>query len=376
MESRAAPTAVLCPIEVPQVVLGAVDADPSRHVPEPCASLAQCLELPPALRRMNFRVPEGCEADCLLRLPSPGGGDCLELALPHGLAAGDAASALQSADGRWRVVRRPDRFAFLPPEGCEAGETLRLQLPDGTFLGFEVPEEALGNLVELRREGEAWLLEQVCVLPEVGRTPKQSEVLRGPYAAALELLSTGGHLQGLPVDGEGMLQVNVPFCGRFQEYCLLGDFIAEHCLTLPGVRGARLLGVESLDSYYQEWAIAQQWFRRHHPGIEVHLLVRDLTEHPLPEAGLTIALHPEVTRGGGWFPIMGSVIRSARRGLCVIATFYEDEMRTALNMVDMYRTDGRTAKVVQNPYYERLPAGDAPPSERMRHLILLPPNAE
>ena len=70
-------------------------------------------------------------------------------------------------------------------------------------------------------------------------------------------------------DADGMLVVNVPFCGRFQEYAILGNFLAEHCLPLPGVRGIKIFAADSLDKYYYDWAIAKRWFAEFHPQIEV-----------------------------------------------------------------------------------------------------------
>ena len=73
----------------------------------------------------------------------------------------------------------------------------------------------------------------------------------------------------MKADAQGMLVVNVPFCGRFQEYALLGNFLAEHCLTLPGVRGIRIFATDSQDKFYYDWAVAKRWFAEFHPQIEV-----------------------------------------------------------------------------------------------------------
>ena len=181
-----------------------------------------------------------------------------------------------------------------------------------------------------------------------------------------------GHIGRNPqADDDGMLVVNVPFCGRFQEYAMLGNFLAEHCLPQLGLRGARILGCDSLDCYYYEWAVAKRWFAEFHPQIEVQLQVRDLQHDPLPQAGLTIALHPEVTWGGPWFPIMGSVFRAAQSGVCLIASFFEDEVKTLKNMVDIYGDPTVECEEVSNPFYAST-EGDLT-SKRMRFLMLLHP---
>ena len=69
-------------------------------------------------------------------------------------------------------------------------------------------------------------------------------------------------------DADGMLIVNVPFCGRFQEYAMLGLFLAERCLSLPGVCGAKIFATDTSDKYHFEWAVAKRWFSEFYPTIE------------------------------------------------------------------------------------------------------------
>merc|ERR1712232_1437051 len=116
------------------------------------------------------------------------------------------------------------------------------------------------------------------------------------------------------------------------------------------VRGIDILASEVSDAYSFPWAVASRWFSKIHPQIRLRMCVRDLAITALPIAGLTLAIHPEVTKGGCWFPIVGSVIRS-NGGLCVFATFYEEEMQTVLNMVDMYAVEDTEVEVLENPYY-------------------------
>merc|ERR1711933_129407 len=185
------------------------------------------------------------------------------------------------------------------------------------------------------------------------------EYVCGPYSAALQLVKGMPCLESIPVSRDGVLQVNVPFCGRFQEYVQLCDFVAEHCLSRPGIRKAIIFGTEALDTYYYDWGLAQKWCSKVHPQIELNICVRDLSEDPLPMAGLTIGIHPEVTKGGYWFPIIGSLVKSTIGGLCLFATFYEDEMQTIINMINMYKSENSKVEVINNPYYDVHPTPEA-----------------
>ncbi|CAJ1365620.1 unnamed protein product, partial [Effrenium voratum] len=188
-------TTKLCKIEVPKVVLGKED-DPSLPVPPVC-TWKQCLELPVPTKRLAFPVPPNSEPGCLLRIPlkgaqADGDGDSasLGLTLPQNLRPGDAAVALQR-DGAWRVMRQPKHLAFLVPDSAKEGTALRPQLPDGTFLHFEVPAGvAPKHLVELQHVQGIWGLQRVVELTEVQREPAQSQTLTGPFKTALELLKS------------------------------------------------------------------------------------------------------------------------------------------------------------------------------------------
>lgn len=295
----------------------------------------------------------------------------MEIPLPEGAVAGDVLSLTHWPDRTWKVKRQSTTFAFVLPE-CQVGDVLKREVPDGTVLSFVVPEGLEpGELVTLTLQEDEWALDKVYVLPDTEAVPQQSESIVGPYVAALGVIRESGHLSRLPMDSNGILQVSVPFCGRFQEYALLGSFLAEACLPLPGVKGIRVLGTEFLDRYYYDWAVAQKWYREHQPQLQLHLCVRDLAENPLPHAALTIGLHPEVTKGGCWFAIVGSVVRSTRGGLCLFATFFEDEVQTVLNMIDMYKSEGTTVEVVANPYYGNGAGLEGGVSPRMCHLILV-----
>ena len=364
--------AKLCKIEVPQVVLDKDDCDPSVPVPTP-GGWDECTTLPPPSRRMTFPVPMGVEEGCILNIPLQDGSQ-LAKELPRGLKSGDMVSAFQRPDGRWRLMKKPTEFAFVVPPGVTAGTALKPQLPDGTYLHFEVPESVgPGHMIELHHQG-SWQLKRVVELVEVQKVPVQTPTIRGPFMAALDFLRKSASFNHLVPDANGILVVNVPFCGRFQEYAMLGNFLAEHCLTLPGIKGARIFGCDTSDAYYYDWAVARRWFAEFHPMIEVHLQVRDLQYDPLPKADLTIALHPEVTKGGSWFPIMGSVIKASQSGICLVAAFFEDEAKTLINMVDMYGQD-QSKLLVENTYWKEPTNNDSDvPSKRMNFLLLLQPS--
>ncbi|CAE7242458.1 pth [Symbiodinium necroappetens] len=348
---RSAANGKLCPIEVPKVVLTADDCDPSLLVLEPC-SWDEAVTLPSAKRRFSFQLPSTSEPGCFLtfRLPE---GEKVSVQMPEGLQGGETAMATQRPDGKWRLTRKPTHFTFAVPPGAKPGQVLKPQLPDGTFLHLELPENVQpGHLVELKNLEGTWAVVRIVELLQVARNPPQTETLRGSYLAALEHLRQSGGLRALQADTDGMLVVNVPFCGRFQEYAMLGNFLAEHCLTLPGVKGIRIFATDSQDKYHYDWAVAKRWFAEFHPQIEVQLSVRDLHIDSLPRAALTVATHPEVTRGGTWFPIIGSIVRAAAKGTCLFGTFFEDEATTLTNMVNMYKTNDQTScEVSENQYF-------------------------
>ncbi|CAK0802828.1 unnamed protein product [Prorocentrum cordatum] len=394
------PRVVFNRIEVPRVVLTADDADPGLYVPSPRASLEDCEALAAGRRRMLLRAPPGVGPGSVLRLPPPAtsqgpqAGTALELEFPRNAAPGDALFALERPDGTWRLQKRTDEFAFLLPD-CKPGDTLRArglaiappnkewapvedqgsELIAGTFLSFLVPDDiGHGELISVRLVegadgGAAWALERLLALPPAANiAPPRSEPVRGPYAAALGLLERRGLLRHLVPDGDGVLQVNAPFCGRFQEHALLADLLSRLAARLPSARRVRLLGVEASAEYYQEWALAEKWMREAHPRVELSLRVGDLSEEALPAAALTIGLHPEVTKGGPWFAIVGSAVRSTR-GLLMFATFYEDEMETVVNMANMYKSESSFVEAIENPYYHGM--AELPPSPRMRYLVLV-----
>eukprot|EP00812_Abedinium_dasypus_P008593 NODE_2345_length_952_cov_561.925307.p1 GENE.NODE_2345_length_952_cov_561.925307~~NODE_2345_length_952_cov_561.925307.p1 ORF type:complete len:202 (+),score=69.90 NODE_2345_length_952_cov_561.925307:205-810(+) len=192
----------------------------------------------------------------------------------------------------------------------------------------------------------------------------------GPYRGLLRVLSERGYprQQQLPLDAAGRLHVGVPFCGSFWEHAHLGSHLEEN-LALFGAAGADVLATDILDTYALRWAFAERWgVGDEHPQIRVRMCVKDLALDPFPEVGLCIAMHPEVTKGGIWYQIIGSLVKSTRRGLCAIATFFEYEMKTVCNMVEMYPSEGTVFEVIDNPFYDSHEVREAP---ELRYIVLV-----
>jgi len=361
---------VLRNIVIPQVVLGAGDSDATAYIPSPGASLEECDQQSASQKTCAFKVPLGSSPGCIVQIPVQGG---VQLCLPDGAAPGDMLYLVQRLNGTWRLVRPTTDFSFLVPDVSE--DSLKFRLPDGTFMDFLVPEgvdadELITWKLQHVEEEYLWGVDQVFVLPDIVDMWSPPEVVCGPYGAALQLINDMGLGQKLPVDTHGILQVGVPFCGRFQEHRQLGNFLMDSCSSEVGMHGAHIFGTDYLD-YYYDWGIAQKWLRRVCPSVDLQVRVSDLCEDTLPEVGLLIGLHPEVTKGGCWFPIMASAIRSVRSGLSMFATFYEEERDTLLNMIDMYKYDGSKVEVMENPYYIGRSVDEMPDTCPMRFLVLL-----
>eukprot|EP00930_Biecheleria_cincta_P070538 TRINITY_DN58178_c0_g1_i1.p1 TRINITY_DN58178_c0_g1~~TRINITY_DN58178_c0_g1_i1.p1 ORF type:complete len:372 (-),score=54.78 TRINITY_DN58178_c0_g1_i1:519-1517(-) len=320
-------------------------------------------------RCIELKVPDCSPAGCILEVPVAG--DTVKVPLPEWSAGGDTVRILQREDGSWRVVRQVLQFSFRLPQSSP-GERLKLRVPDGTQITFEVPEHfEPGLIVSLKRaeSGGPWLFDAARALPPPGaQGPWQSDTSQGPYASMLELLRDKGYLQLLKAC-DGVLRVGVPFCGGFSEYATLGNFVAKHCLSLPGVDQASVFGVELFDSYWMQWALAQRWFEMTHPNITVQLEAGDLAEDPFPCADLVIGVHPEVTKGGCWFRIIASILHSCAQGMCVFTTFYEVEMKTLLNMINM-NASGAIVETFENPFYADA-ADPVPAHPPMRYIIVV-----
>lgn len=349
-------------IEIPIEVLGADDCEPMFSKPPPL----NCRVVGPSL---EFPVPPGSGPGQLLDI-QVGCEDqqVARIAVPHTAEVGDTILMSRREDGSWRVVRKSTEHSFMLP-ACNAGDHLRLYVPDGRTMIFPVPEGAEQDMLIriLYTEGSGWSLDcaKEVALPHTSALAKVDWVA-GPYTRMLDLLQSGGYLECLA--GREEVRVSVPFCGHFHEFAVLGDFLSEHVLSLPGVQRITLCTTEIAWQYVYKWSAAELWFRQNHPAIRMMSKVQDLAEDPLPEADLTIGIHPEATKGGRWFQIIASLLQSCSNGFLAFASFYEVEAQTVRNMVEMCKTPETTVEIVENPHYLGEGTVAHPP---IRYLVLV-----
>eukprot|EP00931_Biecheleriopsis_adriatica_P107244 TRINITY_DN81595_c0_g1_i1.p1 TRINITY_DN81595_c0_g1~~TRINITY_DN81595_c0_g1_i1.p1 ORF type:complete len:377 (+),score=81.76 TRINITY_DN81595_c0_g1_i1:36-1166(+) len=344
-------------IPIPVEVLTAADC-PDRWAGLPSAS-------PLTGKCISFKVPDGSVPGCILKVPTAEG--TVDAALPETCSVGDPMVIMQREDLSWRASRKTTKLSFRLPRR-PPGTQLAFRVADGSKVVFAVPEHLEpGTLVVLKRDadGGPWSYEGSQMLPAFTTTPWQPEWATGQYRCILQTLKDRGYTKNLP-SLHGALRVSVPFCGNFNEYATLGSFLAEHCLQ--GLDSAEIFGLELSETCALNWAIAQQWFENTHPNIALEIRCGDLAEEVLPPADLTIGIHPEVTKGGCWFRIIGSIVRSSVGGICVFATFYEVEMKTLVNMIDMHKVEGTTVEVMENPFYEN---HEKPPHAPMSYIIVV-----
>jgi hypothetical protein len=283
----------------------------------------------------------------------------------------------QRADGSWRVSRKVAEFSFVMSNGAP-GSSMKLHSgPDGFPMVFTVPQHAeAGDIINLElANGTEWGFKStrkvgtpVEELPLFGQHAAQG--LAGCYEEILNVVRARVKSQGkLTMSNRGVVRVNVPLCGRFSEYAVLGNFVAKHLLTMPGVSGARIVAADVNNDFILDWAMASRWFSKLQTKIELDCHAMDFLQDSLPKADITIALHPEVTKGGEWFPIVGSIIQSrSSGGVAVFATFYRVEAETVVNMVHMYKDDGTAVEIIENPWYA---SNEAPPYPPMRYLVVV-----
>lgn len=174
------------------------------------------------------------------------------------------------------------------------------------------------------------------------------------YGAFLQALAGWGCFEGLPTDAAGTLQVSAPFCQEFFEAPLLLPFLAQRLLGPGGAAGISAFGcdVQSQPFWWPAW---EEW-TAHSLGPQVRLELRqsDLAQEQPPPAGLILAVHPEVTKGGPWHSILRNVLQSRAPGAqCVFATFYASEAQETLKVC---RALGAEGEIRENPHHAGRPA--------------------
>eukprot|EP00811_Abedinium_folium_P033942 NODE_6869_length_1630_cov_6.937458.p1 GENE.NODE_6869_length_1630_cov_6.937458~~NODE_6869_length_1630_cov_6.937458.p1 ORF type:complete len:406 (-),score=132.15 NODE_6869_length_1630_cov_6.937458:300-1517(-) len=354
-------------VEVPIRVLGAEHCDAGAIVPEPLPMGTDVSWPGPIEEAVSIEVPEGSQPGCMFALDVAG--ERVRVPLPPLAAPGDTLMVVRRPNGTWRALKRATEFCYVVPDGPIERQQV-LHLPDCMQIAYDVPPFVKpGHIISFKMsEDGTWVIEEIGTLSSGLRDAGVPPHLAGPYEGLLRVLSEHGYTKHrFPLDAAGRLHVCVPFCGGFWEYGLLGMHLESH-LPLLGATGADVIATDIADRYSIRWAIAERWCVGDHPQIRVRTCVRDLAIDPLPEVGLCIAMHPEVTKGGIWFQIIGSLIKSTRRGVCAIATFFEHEMKTVCNMVEMYGSKGTSFEVLDNPYYDVHAPSKSP---ELRFIILV-----
>jgi len=130
---------------------------------------------------------------------------------------------------------------------------------------------------------------------------------------------------------------------------------APHLLPFLAPLSANLTvhGCDVVDQPYW-WNAWQTWAQHTFGGrIKVQLRQQDLAMELLPAAGLIIACHPEVTRGGPWPAILRNVLQSRKPGAaCVFTTFYLQEAEATAQVC---RLQGLACDIRENPFYAGQP---------------------
>merc|ERR1711879_1040011 len=93
----------------------------------------------------------------------------------------------------------------------------------------------------------------------------------------------------------------------------------------------------------------------------------DLANEPLPQGGITIGIHPEVTRGTPWDLIIANLLRSTPGGVVVLGHFFIEEAKAAIQMIS---DQGVDCQVFENTYYR---GRYMPPSPWMRFFVIARP---
>eukprot|EP00445_Apocalathium_hangoei_P042477 CAMPEP_0203971680 /NCGR_PEP_ID=MMETSP0359-20131031/98601_1 /ASSEMBLY_ACC=CAM_ASM_000338 /TAXON_ID=268821 /ORGANISM="Scrippsiella Hangoei, Strain SHTV-5" /LENGTH=600 /DNA_ID=CAMNT_0050909665 /DNA_START=44 /DNA_END=1846 /DNA_ORIENTATION=- len=192
-------------------------------------------------------------------------------------------------------------------------------------------------------------------LARVGREAAVPDQRNQAHRSLLALLEAHGVFRDLPVDGSGLLRVGSPFCHDFFEAPQLLPFLMERLATAaPGASGLAVFGCDSRPQA-QWWSAWEAWTRHTYADgrVMLELQQRDLEKEQLPQCGLILGLHPEVTNGGPWPAIIGNVLRSrVVGGRAIFATFYRLEAEETVKVCSSF---GAACEILENPYYAGQP---------------------
>merc|ERR1712048_1544254 len=168
----------------------------------------------------------------------------------------------------------------------------------------------------------------------------------------------------------GVLRVSVPFCASFIECGILSRYLAQNFLGKPPVRGVHMLGTELKTDPTYLWDKKELWVAETFPGMQLRIKQADLVTDTLPQVGLTIGIHPEVTRGAPWDAIIANLLRSTPGGVVVLAHFFIEEAKAAVQMI---ADQGLECQVFENQYYR---GRYMPPSPWMRFFVIARPGKQ
>ncbi|CAK8999978.1 Uncharacterized protein SCF082_LOCUS6296 [Durusdinium trenchii] len=115
-----------------------------------------------------------------------------------------------------------------------------------------------------------------------------SEEQQDAYNAVLERIGAEGVFAKLAPDSQGVLYINVPFAGKFEERPVLVNFLRREVLNRrPEIRLIRIFVTD-----VQDFFSGGQAKPSYDPNIWIAYAVQD-GRSPLPPAHLTLGMHPD-----------------------------------------------------------------------------------
>lgn len=194
---------------------------------------------------------------------------------------------------------------------------------------------------------------------------------REPYQAMLNFLSDNGWLDELPLDTNGMLNVAIPFCGSAPEIPVLAAFLSERFLKTYGTAKISIFGtdVRDGDSQCGYWRQKERYVaRKYGQRLQLQFRTADLSREAHPHCALTLGMHPECTSPRSlWRQILANIIQGTR-GVCVIATFKEEEMQVVQGVCQGL---GANFEVHENLHWRNRPIPEGTTPSYLRFLVLV-----